>query len=308
MEQILNINGRIDVVIPQTFTGISRSYAQKLISENRVKKNGKNITKPSEVVEIDDVILIDLPAPENLDITPEDIPLYIIYEDNDLLVVNKPSGMVVHPANGNKTGTLVHALLHHCGDSLSGINGVIRPGIVHRIDKNTSGLLLVAKNDNAHRRLAAQIKEHTLSRKYLAIVSGRIDEAGTIDAPIGRSTRDRKKMGIIASGRNAITHYKPIETFQIKGKTCTLIECTLETGRTHQIRVHMAHINHPVIGDDVYGNKNAPKINSKGQLLHAYLLGFKHPKTGEYIEFSAMPPEEFTNLLPGKIYSINATP
>jgi len=296
--------GRIDSIIPQIFDGISRSYAQKLISEGRVKINSNSIAKPSELVLEGDVIFIDIPPPETLDIAAENIPLDIIFEDDDLLVVNKPKGMVVHPANGNQTGTLVHALLHHCGDSLSGINGVSRPGIVHRIDKNTSGLLLVAKNDKAHKGLAKQIKDHTLKREYLAIVSGRIDEAGIIDAPIARSPKDRKKMAVVTGGRKAITHYTIIESFQIKGKTCTLLKCALETGRTHQIRVHMAYINHPVLGDDVYGNKNAPQVKSEGQLLHAYLLGFIHPTTGEYMEFTAKPPAEFVNLLPNKIIKV----
>jgi len=332
MKNVSTTTGRIDAVIPQMFDGISRSYAQKLISENRVKINNRSITKPSEMAQIGDAIFVDIPELENLDITAENIPLDIIYEDDDLIVVNKPKGMVVHPANGNQTGTLVHALLHHCGKTLSGINGVSRPGIVHRIDKNTSGLLLVAKNDKAHKSLAKQIKEHTLKRQYLAIVAGRIDEAGTVNAPIGRNPKDRKKMSVhvgarlgapatkqssdfgirsekfevrsdgkktpnssllTSNCRHAITHYEPIESLQIKNKTCTLIKCTLETGRTHQIRVHMAYAGHPVVGDDVYGNKNAPQVKSRGQLLHACLLGFTHPATEKYMEFTSNPPDEF---------------
>jgi len=301
MEIISKFQGRIDSVIPQMDNNISRSYAKKLIEENRVKINNGSITKPSVLIKKGDVIFIDLPPLETLETIPENIPLDIIYEDDDLLVVNKPKNMVVHPASGNQSGTLVNALLAHCGSSLSGINGVARPGIVHRIDKNTSGLLLVAKNDNAHKKLAEQIKNHSLTRKYLAIVSGNLKESGRLDAPLGRSPKDRKKIAIVPNGRPAVTHYKPLETFEIKGKTVTLIECQLETGRTHQIRVHLASIGHPVLGDDVYGSKNAPQIKSEGQLLHAHLLGFIHPTTNKYMEFTSAPPEEFLSLLPNTL-------
>jgi len=309
MKIVSKFEGRIDAVIPQMDNTISRSYAKKLIDENRIKINDKGITKPSELVSIGDVIFIDLPPLQPLETLPENIPLDIVYEDDDLLVINKPKNMVVHPASGNQNGTLVNALLAHCGSSLSGINGVARPGIVHRIDKNTSGLLLIAKNDNAHKKLAAQIKNHSLTRKYLAIVSGNIKENGTVNAPLGRSTKDRKKIAIIQNGRPAITHYKPLEAFEIKGKICTLIECQLETGRTHQIRVHLASIGHPVLGDNVYGNKNAPQIKSEGQLLHAYLLGFIHPTTNKYLEFTSAPPQEFLSFLPNILpKSFLATP
>jgi len=315
--------GRVDWVVSSQIDEISRSYAQDLIKDGRVKINNKVIAKPSELAQVGDFLFVDIPQLVQLEVVSEDIPLDIIYEDEDLLVINKPKGMVVHPANGNQTGTLVNAIMHHCGAGLSGINGVARPGIVHRIDKNTSGLLLVAKNDNAHRSLAEQIKKHSLTRGYLAIVSGNVKEAGVINAPIGRSTKDRKKMAVwgmsdknhpgmlrmpplrgrgigeLPQGvREAVTHYKPIGVFSIKGKSVTLLECRLETGRTHQIRVHMAHIGHPVLGDDVYGSKNASAVKSQGQLLHAYLLGFIHPTTGEYLEFSAQPPKEFLVLLP----------
>ena len=298
MRGIADINGRIDVIIPKIFDGISRSYAKKLISEGRIKVNNKVIAKASEVVVIGDFLCVEFCEPKPLEIVAEDLPLDIVYEDEDLLVINKPKGMVVHPANGNQTGTLVNAILGACGDSLSGINGVMRPGIVHRIDKNTSGLLLIAKNDEAHKSLAQQLKDHSINRKYLTIVNGKVQEEGTINAPIGRSAKDRKKMAVVENGRSAITHYKPIITFQIKGKTVTLLECRLETGRTHQIRVHMAHIGHHVLGDDVYGTKNAPAVKSHGQLLHAYLLGFVHPAINEYMEFTASPPKEFAELLP----------
>jgi len=335
MEAISDCKGRIDAVISQVFCEISRSYAQKLIGKGRVRVNNKVIIKPSELIAIGDFLCVDMPELADLEVISEDIPLDIVYEDEDLLVVNKPKGMVVHPANGHTSGTLVNAVLHHCKGELSGINGVARPGIVHRIDKDTSGLLLVAKNDNAHRKLAQQIKKHTLTRGYLAIVNGNVKEEGIVNAPIGRSAKDRKKMGValppplrgtslnpprkaksglfgdpgIEGGnaylcelpngvREAITHYKPIGAFAIKGKNVTLIECRLETGRTHQIRVHMAHIGHAVLGDEVYGTKNAPSIKTNGQLLHAYLLGFIHPETHEYMEFTSPLPKEFEGVLP----------
>jgi len=322
--------GRVDTIVSLQIDEISRSYAQDLIKDGRVKVNNKVITKVSEQIAVGDFLFVDIPEPTKLELISEDIPLDIVYEDDDLLVINKPKGMVVHPANGNQNGTLVNAIMHHCRSSLSGINGVARPGIVHRIDKNTSGLLLVAKNDNAHKSLAEQIKKHSLTRGYLAIVSGNVKEAGVINAPIGRSTKDRKKMAVydIEAGsrqkdnhpitlrvpplrgrgisayelprgvREATTHYKLLGGYTIKGKSVTLLECRLETGRTHQIRVHMAHIGHPVLGDDVYGSKNAPAVSSQGQLLHAYLLGFIHPTTGEYLEFSVLPPKEFLGFLP----------
>ncbi|MBR5015272.1 MAG: RluA family pseudouridine synthase, partial [Clostridia bacterium] len=235
-----------------------------------------------------------VPEPTEIEAKPQDIPLDIFYEDDDLLVVNKPKGMVVHPAAGNPDGTLVNALLFHCKGSLSGINGEIRPGIVHRIDKDTSGLLVVAKNDATHQKLAEQIKEHSFTRCYKAVVHGNIkDDEGTIDAPIGRSPKDRKKMAVTdKNSREAVTHFKVLERF----KDYTYIECKLETGRTHQIRVHMAYRGNPVAGDTLYGPKNTPK-DLNGQCLHAYKLGFVHPKTGEYLEFEAPLPEYFEKFL-----------
>ena len=233
-------------------------------------------------------------APVELDVLPQNIPLDIVYEDNDLLVVNKPKGMVVHPAAGNYTDTLVNALMFHCKDSLSGINGVLRPGIVHRIDKNTSGLLIVAKNDKAHNHLALQIKEHSFTREYVTVIYGNIkDDVGTVDAPIGRHTVDRKKMCVInKNSKNAVTHYEVLERFD----GFTMLRCKLETGRTHQIRVHMAYIGHPVAGDDVYGPKKVIK-SLEGQCLHAQKIGFIHPSTNEYLEFTSDIPDTFSAFI-----------
>ncbi len=254
--------------------------------------NGKAAGKSSKVKE-GDTVSVSLPEPVSLNAEPEDIPLDIRYEDGDLLVVNKPRGMVVHPAAGNFDGTLVNALLFHCGDSLSGINGVIRPGIVHRIDKDTSGLLIVAKNDFAHNSLALQIKEHSFTREYRAVLCGHLREhEGTVDAPIGRSEKDRKKMCVTdKNSRNAVTHYKVIEEY----RDFTYASLRLETGRTHQIRVHMAYIGHPVAGDTVYGPKK-PALPG-GQCLHAGLIGFIHPRSGKYIEVSSELPDYFKSFL-----------
>ena len=244
-------------------------------------------------LKIGDEITVIIPEPESYDVSPENIPLDIVFEDADLLVVNKPKGMVVHPAAGNYSGTLVNALMYHCADSLSGINGVMRPGIVHRIDKNTSGLLIVAKNDYSHLGLAEQIKEHSFTREYEAVVYGKFkNERGTVDAPIARHPKERKQMAIVLSGRNAVTHYSVIEEF----KDFTHLRLKLETGRTHQIRVHMAHIGHPVAGDDVYGPKKVITSLS-GQCLHAKKIGFVHPRTNEYIEFDSELPEYFEAFL-----------
>lgn len=290
---VADIENRIDKFIADNADGISRSYAQKLITDGLVTVNGKNI-KSNYKTSIGDKIEISVPEPVKLDVKAEDIDLDIVYEDDFLLVVNKPQGMVVHPAAGNYTNTLVNALLNHCGDSLSEINGVIRPGIVHRIDKDTSGLLLVAKNNEAHISLSQQIKEHSLTRKYIAIVHGNIKEdSGTIDKPIGRNPNDRKKMCITdKNSRNAITHFKVLERFGIY----TFLELKLETGRTHQIRVHMASMGHPVLGDKTYGIKKE-KYNLKGQLLHAKVIGFIHPKSGEYMEFETEIPQRFIKFL-----------
>ncbi|MBR1857553.1 MAG: RluA family pseudouridine synthase [Oribacterium sp.] len=272
---------------------ISRSYASKLIKDDRIQLNGKSCKASSRVKEGDE-LLIDMPEPVSLDVVAEDIPLDIVYEDEDFLIVNKPKGMVVHPAAGHYQGTLVNAVMNHCGEELSTINGVMRPGIVHRIDKNTTGLLVVCKNDKAHKSLAEQLKEHSITRKYVAIVCGNIKEdSGTVDAPLGRSKKDRKKQAIdMVDGRDAVTHLRVLERFS----DYTLVECILETGRTHQIRVHMASIGHPVLGDDVYGPKKCP-FTLEGQCLHAKVLGFIHPSTGEYVEFDSEYPEYLKRLM-----------
>lgn len=287
------IGERIDTVIALTIDSLTRSAVQKLISDGNVLVNDAPVVKNYKA-KSGDIVKVTIPVPVLLNAEPQDIPLDIVYEDDDLLVVNKPKGMVVHPAPGNLDGTLVNALMFHCGDSLSGINGVIRPGIVHRIDKDTSGLLIVAKNDFAHLNLAEQIKEHSFTRKYKAVVHGNIkDDEGTIDAPLGRSPKDRKKMAVTdKNSRNAVTHFTVLERFG----SFTFVECKLETGRTHQIRVHMAYKGHPVAGDTVYGPKNTPK-ELLGQCLHAGLIGFIHPRTGEYLEFEAPLPEYFENFL-----------
>ncbi|MBQ7549628.1 MAG: RluA family pseudouridine synthase [Clostridia bacterium] len=271
----------------------SRARIQKLIGSGGLLVNGRPVLKGYKTVE-GDVISFAPPEPVPTKALPEDIPLDIVYEDNNLLVVNKPRGMVVHPASGNYSGTLVNALLYHCGDSLSGINGVIRPGIVHRIDKDTSGLLIVAKNDMAHISLARQIKEHSFTRMYKTVCHGVFGEPeGTVDAPIGRSSKDRKKMCVTPNNsRNAVTHYRVLSD---NGRF-SYLNVTLETGRTHQIRVHMAYIGHPVAGDPVYGPKNGV-TSLNGQCLHAGLIGFIHPVTGEYMEFRAEVPEYFQSFL-----------
>ena len=281
--------------IAADFADISRSRAAAIIADGFVKVNGKAGTKNTKP-KIGDTVEIILPDPTKYDIKPENIPLDIVFEDKDLLVVNKPKGMVVHPAAGNYEGTLVNALMYHCGASLSGINGVMRPGIVHRIDKNTSGLLIVAKNDKAHNHLAEQIKEHSFTREYEAVVYGKFKETnGTVDAPIGRHPQKRKQMAVVSGGRNAVTHYEVIE--ELNG--FSHLRLRLETGRTHQIRVHMAYIGHPVAGDDVYGPKKVI-TELHGQCLHARKIGFIHPKTNEYLEFSSSLPEYFESFLRSK--------
>ena len=283
---------RLDAFLALNLEGKTRSAVQKLMDQGKVLVNGKTGRK-NDKVKPGDSIQVEIPEPEPLELLPQDIPLDIVYEDEHLLVVNKPKGMVVHPAPGNPDGTLVNALLYHCGESLSGINGVIRPGIVHRIDKDTSGLLMVARNDLAHQSLAAQIAAHTFTRMYNTVVYGNLKtDEGTISAPIARHPTDRKKMAVVPGGREAVTHYRVLE--RLPG--FTLVECRLETGRTHQIRVHMAHIGHPVAGDPVYGPKKC--ITSlNGQCLHARLLGFVHPATGEYMEFDSGLPLYFTDFL-----------
>ena len=284
---------RIDKALSLVFEDFTRSHIQSVLSDGAVKVNGKTVGKRCKLSPGDEVVFT-VPEPTLLSAEPENIPLDIVYEDSDLLVVNKPRGLVVHPAPGNESGTLVNALMYHCKGSLSGINGVIRPGIVHRIDKDTSGLLIVAKNDFSHEKLAMQIKDHSFKRQYRAVVHGNIkDDFGTVDAPIGRSTKDRKKMCVTdKNSRHAVTHYEVLDRFD----GFTYIKVTLETGRTHQIRVHMSYIGHPVAGDPVYGPKNGvTKLN--GQCLHAGLIGFIHPRDGRYMEFESDLPDYFTAFL-----------
>ena len=281
---------RIDKALATIQEGWSRSQVGNWLDEGAIKVNGTDVKAKYKVKE-GDVIEVDVPEVEDLEIVAEELNLEIVYEDADVLVVNKPRGMVVHPAPGHTSGTLVNGLMHHCKD-LSGINGVARPGIVHRIDKDTSGLLMVAKNDVAHESLVNQLVEKSVTRKYTALVHGHIPhDKGTIDAPIGRDQKDRQKQAIVDNGKHAVTHFQVIERFG----NFTLIECRLETGRTHQIRVHMNYIGFPLAGDPKYGPKKT--IDFPGQVLHAGILGFKHPVTGEYLEFSAPLPEDFENVL-----------
>jgi 23S rRNA pseudouridine1911/1915/1917 synthase len=293
--KIINVNSetediRIDKYLIEEL-GFSRSKIQKLIENGNITVNDKNI-KNSYIVRVDDEIKIDGEIEEVIDIKPEDIPLDIRYEDDDVIVVNKPSGMVVHPAAGHYTGTLVNALLFHC-NHLSKVNGTMRPGIVHRIDKDTSGLLLVAKNDEAHAKLSEDLKNKKITRRYIALVEGIIpNDYGTIDAPIGRDPLDRKKMAVTdINAKEAVTHFTVLERLN----NATLIECRLETGRTHQIRLHMKYIDHPVVNDPLYNNKKV--INDFGQMLHAKTIGFNHPRTNEYMEFTAELPEKFVEIL-----------
>lgn len=284
---------RIDKYLAEQLPDITRSYLQKLLKDGSVQMNGKPV-KTSTKTAAGAVIGLTIPEPEEPEILPEDIPLDILYEDSDVILINKPKNMVVHPAAGHYTGTLVNALMYHCKGDLSGINGVLRPGIVHRIDKDTTGVLIVCKNDKAHNALAEQLKEHSITRKYRAIVCGNLKEdEGTVDAPLGRHPQDRKKMAIVRTGgKRAVTHYRVLERFG----NYTYIECQLETGRTHQIRVHMASLGHPLLGDEVYGRVKSP-FKLEGQTLHAMVLGFIHPTTGEYMEFEAPLPEYFEKLL-----------
>lgn len=283
---------RIDAVLAEK-SGMSRSAVQKLIDEGLVTQNGKPIKKNYRVTG-SELFEITIPEPEKTDTAAEDIPLDVVFEDEDVVVVNKPKGMVVHPAAGHSGGTLVNALLHHCGDSLSGIGGEKRPGIVHRIDKDTSGLIIAAKNDEAHRALAAQLKDHSLSRVYEALVIGKIKtDGGTIDAPIGRHPTERKKMAVTSrNSRSAVTHYEVLA----RNNGLTHVRCRLETGRTHQIRVHMASIGHPILGDTVYGRKK-PEPGLQGQCLHAKELRFVHPRTGIPVSVSCELPDYFVKIL-----------
>ncbi len=288
-----DVNKRVDVFLNEEMEDVSRSALQKNIEKGNITVNGEKISKNYKL-HLGDIVEAELPPPENIDIVPEDIPLDIMYEDDDLIVINKSQNMVVHPAPGHYTGTLVNALMFHCGDNLSGINGVLRPGIVHRIDKDTSGVLVIAKSDLAHKGLSEQLAEHSMKRVYNAIVYNSFsEEGGTVDRNIDRSKNDRKKMAVVMQGgRNAVTHYKVIEKL---GKY-TWVELQLETGRTHQIRVHMSYIGHPLLGDPVYGPKKCP-FNLNGQVLHAKVLGFIHPRTGEYMEFNSELPDYFSSLI-----------
>ncbi|WP_373216938.1 RluA family pseudouridine synthase [Ruminococcus sp. 5_1_39BFAA] len=284
---------RIDRYLSEQKAELSRSYLQKLLKEQGITVNGREV-KANYKVQAGDEILISLPDLSEPDILPEDIPLDILYEDQDVMVVNKPKGMVVHPSAGHTSGTLVNAILFHCKGNLSGINGVMRPGIVHRIDKDTTGALLICKNDAAHHDLAEQLKEHSIKRRYRAVVWGNLkDDEGTVEGPIGRHPVDRKKMAVnYKNGKDAVTHYTVLERFG----NATYVECRLETGRTHQIRVHMTSIGHPLLGDEVYGSCKNP-WHLQGQALHAMVLGFVHPRTEEYMEFTAPLPAYFTDLL-----------
>lgn len=287
------VDERIDKCISSYMEDLSRSYIQKIIKDGGVQVND-SVVKANYKVKPDDSVRFCIPDNIEPDIEPQDIPLDILYEDEDVLVVNKPKGMVVHPAPGHYSDTLVNALMYHCRGSLSGINGVMRPGIVHRIDKDTTGSIIICKNDDSHNHIAAQLKDHSINRRYRAIVFGNIKEdEGTVSGAIGRHPTDRKKMAINEkNGKPAVTHYKVLERFG----AYTYIECKLETGRTHQIRVHMTSIGHPLLGDTVYSNIKQP-YKLEGQTLHAYILGFIHPRTGEYIETVAPLPQYFEELL-----------
>ncbi|WP_297634199.1 RluA family pseudouridine synthase [uncultured Clostridium sp.] len=295
-EKIFNISDenkglRIDKFIAEQFQEKSRSYLQGMIDDGYVLVNDKQV-KSNYKLRTGDILKTTIKEPVELEVKKENIPLDIIYEDSDIIVVNKERGMVVHPAPGNYEGTLVNALLYHCTD-LSSINGVIRPGIVHRIDKDTTGVLVVAKNDEAHVKLSEQLKNHSMKREYYALVEGRLKrDSGTIDRPLKRSKKDRLKIAIVEDGKRAVTHYEVIERF----KNATLVRCILETGRTHQIRVHMSSIGYPLIGDPLYGYKKH-KFKDDGQMLHAKVLGLVHPSTGEYMEFSSELPKNYVALL-----------
>ena len=283
---------RLDAYLADALDDLTRSAAANLIEAGAVIVSGKAAAKSLKLAG-GETVEVTLPEPEPIDAVPQNIPLDVVYEDSDVIVINKPSGMVVHPAPGHADGTLVNALLYHCGASLSGIGGALRPGIVHRIDRDTSGLIIAAKNDAAHQSLTAQLSDHTLGRTYECIVTGNLrEDAGTVDAPIARHPSDRKKMAVVPGGRNAVTHWEVIARYP----GYTHVRCRLETGRTHQIRVHMAYLGHPILGDTVYGNKKeVPGLT--GQCLHAVGLQFIHPRTGELVRLSCPLPEEFTRML-----------
>ena len=285
-------NQRLDAFLASSLDGLTRSQATRLIESGEVAVNGRAVSKSYKLAGGED-IAVTLPEPEPVEAVPQDIPLDVVYEDADVIVVNKPSGMVVHPAPGHPDGTLVNALLYHCAGTLSGVGGALRPGIVHRIDRDTSGLIIAAKNDVAHQYLSAQLADHTLARTYECIVVGALrEDRGTVDAPIARHPTDRKRMAVVAGGREAVTHWEVIARYP----GYTHVRCRLETGRTHQIRVHMAYIGHPILGDTVYGaKKEVPGLT--GQCLHAVGLRFLHPRTHEVVELSCPLPEEFTRML-----------
>lgn len=285
-------NQRLDAFLASSLDGLTRSQATRLIESGEVAVNGRAVSKSYKLAGGED-IAVPLPEPEPVEAVPQDIPLDVVYEDADVIVVNKPSGMVVHPAPGHPDGTLVNALLYHCAGTLSGIGGALRPGIVHRIDRDTSGLIIAAKNDAAHQYLSAQLADHTLARTYECIVVGKLrEDRGTVNAPIARHPTDRKRMAVVAGGREAVTHWEVIARYP----GYTHVRCRLETGRTHQIRVHMAYIGHPILGDTVYGaKKEVPGLT--GQCLHAVGLRFLHPRTHEVVELSCPLPEEFTRML-----------
>ncbi len=285
-------NKRLDAFLAESIEELTRAAAARLIESGMVLVNGKSAPKSCKLTGTE-TVSVTLPEPEPIDAVPQDIPLDVVYEDEDVIVVNKPSGLVVHPAPGHPDGTLVNALLYHCGDSLSGVGGALRPGIVHRIDRDTSGLIIAAKNDLAHQSLAEQLKTHRLSRTYESICVGNLrEDSGTVDAPIARDPRDRKRMAVVAGGRDAVTHWEVIARYP----GYTHVRCKLETGRTHQIRVHMAYLGHPILGDTVYGAKK-PVSGLTGQCLHAVGLRFQHPRTGEAVELSCPLPDEFTAML-----------
>ncbi len=283
---------RLDVYLSEQLGDMSRSYIQKIIKDKKVEVNNK-IEKAKYLVKEEDKVKIEIPAPKLLEVIAQDIPIDIVYEDNDVLIVNKPQDMVVHPAPGNYDNTLVNAILYHCKDKLSSINGIIRPGIVHRIDKDTSGLLMIAKNNNAHNSLAEQLKDHSITREYEFICHGVVkDDKITVNKPIGRNPKDRLKMAVVKEGKHAVTHFEVVERFE----NFTHMRARLETGRTHQIRVHALSINHPLLGDPIYGPKNT-KFKLNGQTLHAKKLGFIHPTTNKYIEFDSELPEYFKEII-----------
>ncbi|RDY26332.1 RluA family pseudouridine synthase [Romboutsia weinsteinii] len=283
---------RLDVYLSSQLGDMSRSYIQRIIKDKKVKVNNKE-EKAKYLVKEEDKVVIEIPKPKILEVTPQDIPIDIVYEDNDVLIINKQQDMVVHPAPGNYENTLVNAILYHCKDKLSSINGIIRPGIVHRIDKDTSGLLMIAKNNNAHNSLAEQLKDHSITREYEFICHGVVkDDKITVNKPIGRNPKDRLKMAVVKDGKNAVTHFEVVRRYE----NFTHMRARLETGRTHQIRVHALSINHPLLGDPIYGPKNI-KFKLNGQTLHAKKIGFIHPTTKKYIEFDSELPDYFQDII-----------